>query len=46
MKRCVFCDKEIKEDERHRLRDCEAFDEAIGKGVVYFKDLKHHNVAT
>ena len=45
MKRCVFCDKEIKEDEGHRLRDCEALDEAIGKGVVYFKDSKLHDAA-
>ena len=45
VKRCVFCDKEIKEDERHRLRDCEALDEAIGKGVVYFKDSKLHDAA-
>ena len=46
VKRCVFCDKEIKEDEGHRLRDCEALDEAIGKGVVYFKDSKLHDAAT
>ena len=46
MKRCVFCDKEIKEDEGHRLRDCEALDETIGKGVVYFKDSKLHDAAT
>ena len=46
VKRCVFCDNEIKEDEGHRLRDCEALDEAIGKGVVYFKDSKLHDVAT
>ena len=46
VKRCVFCDKEIKDDEGHRLRDCEAFDEAIGKGVVYFKDSKLHDAAT
>ena len=46
VKRCVFCDKEIKEDEGHRLRDCEALDEAIGKGVVYFKDSKLHEAAT
>lgn len=46
VKRCVFCDKEIKEDEGHRLRDCEALDEAIGKGVVYFKDSKLHDATT
>ena len=46
VKRCVFCDKEIKEDEGHRLRDCEALDEAIGKGVVYFKDSKLRDAAT
>ena len=46
VKRCVFCDKEIKEDEEHRLRDCKALDEAIGKGVVYFKDPKLHDAAT
>ena len=46
VKMCVFCDKEIKKDEGHRLRDCEALDEAIGKGVVYFKDSKLHDVAT
>ena len=46
VKRCVFCDKEIKEDEGHRLRDCEALDEAIGKGVMYFKDSKLHDAAT
>ena len=45
VKRCVFCDKEIKEDEEHRLRDCEALDEAIGKGIAYFKDSKLHDVA-
>ena len=39
VKRCVFCDKEIKEDEGHKLCDCEALDETIGKGIVYFKDL-------
>ena len=46
VKRCIFCDKEIKEDERHRLRDCKTLDEAIGKGVVYFKDSKLHDAAT
>ena len=46
VKRCVFCDKEIKEGEGHKLRDCEALDEAIGKGVMYFKDSKLHNAAT
>ena len=46
MKRYVFCDKEIKEDEEHRLRDCEALDEAIGKEVLYFKDSKLHDAAT
>ena len=45
VKRCVFCDKEIKEDKRHRLRDCEALDEAIGKRVAYFIDSKLHDVA-
>ena len=46
VKRCVFCDNEIKEDERHKLRDCEALDEAIGKGIAYFKDSKLHDAAT
>ena len=45
MKRFVFCDKEIKEDEGHRLRDYEALDEAIGKEIVYFKDSKLHDAA-
>ena len=44
--RCVFCYKEIKKDEGYRLRDCEALDEAIGKGVMYFKDSKLHDTAT
>ena len=46
VKRCVFCNKEIKEDEGQRLRDCEALNEAIGKGVVYFKDSKLHDATT
>ena len=46
VKRCVFCDKEIKEDEGHGLHECEAFDEAIGKGIVFFKDSKLHDAAT
>ena len=46
VKRCVFCDKEIKEDEGHKLRDCKALDEAIGKGVAYFKDSKLHDATT
>ena len=46
MKRCVFCDKEIKKDEGHKLCDCEALDQAIGKGVVYFKDSKLYDAAT
>ena len=46
MKRCIFCDKEIKEDEGYRLRDCEAFDEATGKAIVYFKDSKLHDATT
>lgn len=46
VKRCVFCDKEIKEDEQHRLRECEAVDEAINKRVAYFKEGKLHDAAT
>ena len=46
MKRCVFCDKEIKEDEGYKLRDCETLDEAIGKGIVYFKDSKLYDATT
>lgn len=45
-KRCVFCDKEIKDDEGHKLRDCKALDEAIKKGDVCFKDSRIHEVAT
>ena len=46
VKRCIFCNKKIKEDEGYRLRDCEAFDEAIVNGIVYFKDSKLHDAAT
>ena len=46
VKSCVFCDKEIKQDEGHRLCDCKALDKAIGKGVAYFKDSKLHDAAT
>ena len=45
VKKCVFYNKEIKEDEGHRLRECEVLDEAIGKGIAYFKDSKLHDVA-
>lgn len=45
-KRCVMCDKVIKEGETHRLRDCDDLDDAIGKGLVYFKDSKLHDAAT
>ena len=46
VKRCVFCDKKIKEDEGYKLCDYEALDEAISKGVAYFKDSKLHDAAT
>lgn len=46
VKRCVFCDKEMKEGDEHRLRDCVALDEAIEKNIVYFKDSKIHEVST
>ena len=46
MKRCIFCNKEIKEDEGYRLHDCETLDEVIEKEIVYFKDSKLHDAAT
>ena len=46
VKRCVFCDKEIKEDKGLRFRDYEALDKAIEKGIIYFKDSKLHDVTT